>query len=101
MPMTVGVVTLEIHLPAIRSLKAKRKVVRGLIDRLHARFKVSVAETEFHDLHQRAEIGIAIVGRTPHDVERRMHDMREIVDAVTEAIVTLWEPQILEAEGYE
>lgn len=99
MPMTVGIVTLEVHLPGLRSLKAKRKIVRGLIDRLHARFKVSVAETDFHDLHQRAEIGIAVVGTAPHEVEKRMHDMREIVDLVMEATVILWEPQILEARG--
>lgn len=99
MPMTVGIVTLEVHLPGLRSLKAKRKIVRGLVDRLHARFKVSVAETDFHDLHQRAEIGIAVVGNAPHEVERRMHDMREIVDSVMEATVTLWEPQILESRG--
>ncbi len=98
MPMTVGIVTLELHLPGVRSLKAKRKVIHGLVDRLHARFKVSVAETGFHDLHQRAEIGIAVVGTAPHEVERRMHDMRAIVDSVMDAMVTLWEPQILEAQ---
>ena len=57
--MVVAIAVLELHLPGSRSLKDKRRVVKSLIDRMHARFRVSVAETEYHDLHQRAEIGIA------------------------------------------
>jgi uncharacterized protein YlxP (DUF503 family) len=38
-------------------------VVKGMIERIHQRFRVSIAETDFHDLHQRSEIAVA--GRLP------------------------------------
>lgn len=97
MPMTVGILTVELHLPAARSLKAKRKVVKGLVDRLHQRYRVSVAETDFHDLHQRSEIGVAVVSHSAPEIERMMSAMRAIFDEETEAMITMWEPQLLEA----
>ncbi|MGD2115881.1 MAG: DUF503 domain-containing protein [Acidobacteriota bacterium] len=96
--MVVGISTFELHLPACRSLKGKRKVVKGLIDRIHARFRVSVAETDFHDLRQRAEISVAIVSRSEHDARRMLDEIRTLVDGVEpDAFVTHWDPQILEA----
>jgi len=94
--MVVAIAALELHLPSSRSLKDKRRVVKSLIDRLHARFRVSVAETDHHDLHQRAEIGIAAVGRSAAELERLMDGLRAVADGEVEAYVVRWEPQILE-----
>lgn len=43
-----------------RSLKQKRSYVRPIIAALR-KFEVSVAEVGAHDLHGRAEIGVAVV----------------------------------------
>ncbi|MEL7060806.1 MAG: DUF503 domain-containing protein [Acidobacteriota bacterium] len=94
--MIVGVVTLELHLPEARSLKQKRKVVKGLVDRLHARLKVSVAETDHHDLHQRAEIGLAVVARSDGEAERHFDAMRSVLDQQFDAVVTRFEPELVE-----
>ncbi|MBL8222124.1 MAG: DUF503 domain-containing protein, partial [Bryobacterales bacterium] len=51
---TIGVLTLELHLPDSHSLKDKRSVVKGLKDRLRHRFNVSVAEIGGHDTWQRS-----------------------------------------------
>ena len=59
--MFVGYGVFALHLPHVRDLKSKRRIVRGLVDRIHARHRVSVAETSAHDLHQRAEVGVAVV----------------------------------------
>lgn len=59
--MIVGVVTWELHLNGCGSLKEKRRILKGLKDRLHARFNVSVAETGHHDLWQRAELTCCVV----------------------------------------
>jgi hypothetical protein len=51
----------DLLLPAdSRSLKAKRSYVRPLLAALR-KFEVSVAEVGAHDLHGRAEIGVAVV----------------------------------------
>lgn len=94
--MVVGISVLELHLPQARSLKDKRRVVKSLVERFHQRHRVSVAETGFHDLHQRAEIGIAAVSNSEGEVDRLFADLRREADAEPEAVVTRWEPQILE-----
>ena len=49
-------------LPGNDSLKDKRKVVKGLADRLRARHHISVAEVADNDLHDRGMLGFAVVG---------------------------------------
>lgn len=61
MAAVVGVGRWVLHLPGCTSLKAKRRVVRSLRDRLQARFHVSAAETDFQDKWQKAEICAAVV----------------------------------------
>lgn len=96
--MIVGVVCCELHLPSSRSLKDKRRVVKSLIDRIFQRFRVSIAETGFHDLHQRAEISIAIVTQKEGEMQKLMEHIRDLLDGQPEAYLTRWEPQLLEAE---
>jgi hypothetical protein len=98
MAMAVGILAFELHLPGARSLKEKRKVIKSLMDRLQSRYRVSVAETDHHDLHQRAEIGVALVGTRAHEVERMLEALRELAESDPEAFVTRWDPQILESE---
>ena len=95
--MIVGISVFELHLPASRSLKDKRRVVKSLIDRVHQRFRVSIAETGFHDLHQRAEIAMAVVvAGGEREMEKLMDEVRNLVESDPEIFLTLWDPQILE-----
>ncbi len=74
--MTIGVYTFEVHLPAARSLKDKRQVLRRLKDRLRARYNVAVSELADHaDLWQRG--GLAVVSVAPR---------REALDRLFEAV---------------
>lgn len=59
--MTVGSAKIELRIPASQSLKAKRRVVKSLKDRLLARFAVAVAEVDRLDDWQRATLGVACV----------------------------------------
>jgi uncharacterized protein YlxP (DUF503 family) len=88
----------EFHIPSARSLKEKRRVVKSLVDRLHTRFRVSIAETAFHDLHQRAQISIAAVERGPARLERLLAGLRDTVDSYQEAWVVRWDAEIAEVE---
>ena len=60
--MFVGVLRLTLHLPDPGSLKSKRHLVRSAIDRVKARFNVSIAEVAENDLWQKSVIGVAAVG---------------------------------------
>ncbi len=57
--MVIGCSHIEIHLPAVGSLKEKRRVIVGLRDRLRHRHNIAFAEVEHQDLWQRA--GLAVV----------------------------------------
>ena len=94
--MVIGISVFEIHLPQARSLKQKRKVVKSLIDRIHSRLRVSVAETDHHDRHQRSEIAVAAVARSEGDALNKMDALRALIDQQHEAILIRWDPQILE-----
>lgn len=96
--MYVGYGAIELHLPHARDLKSKRRIVRGLIDRLHARMRVSVAETGHHELRQRAAIGVAVVARDLADLEGMLDEIGRIADEQTEAVVLDWRPEIVHEE---
>jgi uncharacterized protein len=97
--MVIGISVFELHLPSSRSLKDKRRVVKSLIDRVHQRYRVSIAETGFHDLHQRAEIAMAVVvAGGEMEMENLMEEVRNLVESDPAIYLTLWDPQILEAE---
>ena len=98
--MIVGIAIFELHLPSSRSLKDKRRVVKSLIERVHQRFRVSIAETDFHDLHQRAEIAMAVVvSGGESEMEKLMEEVRNIVESDPEVYLTRWDPQLLEGES--
>lgn len=70
---------IDLHLPACRSLKAKRAVLRPIVEGLRSRFRVSVAEVGDQDLWQRANIGVAVVGGTTSHVEDVMDEIERWV----------------------
>jgi uncharacterized protein YlxP (DUF503 family) len=51
----------ELSIPGCASLKEKRSVIRSLKDRLRNRFNLSVSETDYQDIHTRAELSAALV----------------------------------------
>lgn len=95
--MIIGISVFELHLPVSRSLKDKRRVVKSLIEKLHQRYRVSIAETDFHDLHQRAEIALAaVVAGGESEMEHLMEEVRNLVESDPEVYLTRWDPQLLE-----
>ena len=94
--MIVAVSVFELHIPAGQSLKEKRKVVKGLTERLHQRFRVSVAETDYHDLHQRAQIAVAVVHRSRSEVEHLLDRILAHIEEVPGAMLTSWDPFYIE-----
>ena len=94
--MVVAISVFELHIPAGQRLKDKRRVVKALKERIHRRFRVSIAETDHHELHQRAEIAVAAVHGSRAEIERMMDEIHELVEEVPDAMLIGWEPQYLE-----
>jgi uncharacterized protein YlxP (DUF503 family) len=54
-------IRIDLHLPEARSLKAKRSVVRPIVDGIRARHRISVAEVDHQETWQLSAIGAAVV----------------------------------------
>jgi hypothetical protein len=85
--MFVGVLRLTLHLPAPGSLKSKRHLVRSAIDRVKAKFNVSIAEVADNDLWQRSVLGVSAVGNDHAFVN-------ESLDKVADFVATMHGGQI-------
>lgn len=78
---------LEMHIVDAQSLKAKRHILRGIIDRLGSRFECAVSEVGGQDLWQRAEIGIAIVSLDAKGADSRLRSIEQYVRSQPGAIL--------------
>ncbi|MDR1317725.1 MAG: DUF503 domain-containing protein [Spirochaetales bacterium] len=62
--MIVSMIQMIIELPDIDSIKAKRRIVHSLRDRLRSRFRVSAAEVDLQDSLGFSQIGCALVSNS-------------------------------------
>jgi uncharacterized protein YlxP (DUF503 family) len=70
--MIVGVMTANLHLQGIGSLKEKRSIVKSVIGRLQSRFNISISEVEHNDSKELAVLGIAIVGNDTSFIDSQL-----------------------------
>jgi uncharacterized protein YlxP (DUF503 family) len=77
---SISLLTIELMIPWARSLKDKRSAVRGLKDRLRARFNASVAEVAYQDKWQRAIIAVCIIGSDKRQLESNMSKIRQLCE---------------------
>lgn len=92
--MTVGLLTIELHIPGAHSLKEKRMVLRRIKDRLK-KFNVAVAEVEHQDLWQRAELAVVTVSTDQHQADRELAAVADEVDRVEPGLITRTEVEFL------
>jgi hypothetical protein len=59
--MVIGACTVSLYIPAVASLKEKRRWIKPLINQLRKRFDVAVAEVEHQDVWQSSDIAIVAV----------------------------------------
>jgi uncharacterized protein YlxP (DUF503 family) len=93
--MTVAVVRIRLALPS-RDLKAKRAIVRSLVERLRTRFNAAVAEVDDLDRPGHATIAAACLSNDPAHADAQaaailaaVHAERldaEVIDVETELI---------------
>ena len=76
----ISLLTIELMIPWARSLKDKRSAVRGLKDRLRARFNASVAEVAYQDKWQRAILAVCIIGSDKRQLESNMSKIRQLCE---------------------
>ena len=75
-----GIARIDLHLPGIDSLKAKRALLNRAKAALHDDLRVSVAEVGSQDVWQRAILGVAIAASTATGVDRILDRITAVIE---------------------
>jgi len=69
--MIVGVMTAQISMPGVTSLKGKRSIVKSVIGRLKSRYNISISEVDHQDTKTSAVIAMAIVSNEARFIDQQ------------------------------
>ncbi|MFH2056989.1 MAG: DUF503 domain-containing protein [bacterium] len=91
--MYIGSLTIHLRIPQSRSLKDKRRIIKGIKERLRQKFNISIAEVGDNDLWQSALLGVAAVGNDRRFLESVLTQVDNYILSRPEVIVgeTEWE----------
>ncbi len=76
----IALLTFDLMIPHSASLKDKRRVVKGLKDRLRAKFNAAVAEIDCLDEWQRARIGVTMLSNDRRHLESSLSAVSRMVE---------------------
>ena len=79
--MPIASLIIDLHLPAVTSLKAKRHAIKPLISRLQKEFKGTVAECDYQDSWQSAQLRLAMVSSDKRYLEQQMEHIKQFIPA--------------------
>lgn len=80
--MTVAVARVTFRMHGNQSLKDKRRVVKSLVEKCRHRFNISVAEVDDQDVHEKAVIGVAVVGNDGRVLNSLLDRVVEFMDSM-------------------
>jgi uncharacterized protein len=85
--MLVALERFDLRIRAVGSLKQKRHVLKTLTNAIRAKFNVSVAEVDHHDLWQRSTIAVSAVAGEAYHAKRVLHEVEKLIDRWAEVEV--------------
>lgn len=85
--MVVGLLQVELTIPAADSLKAKRMVLKSLKDRIRRNFNVSIAEVEDNDQWQSAVLAVALVSNDKRFANRVLSKVVDFIESSRDLVV--------------
>ncbi len=86
--MHAAALYVDLHLPAVHSLKEKRAVIKPIVEGARRRFAVAAAEVDAQDRWQRAGLGFAAVSSSAGQVG-------SLLDAVERFVWSFPEVEVL------
>lgn len=85
MGVTVGLLHLDLWMYGVHSLKEKRRIVKSIIAQIRNKFNCSVAETDYHDLWQRARITVCVVSNEHRFANSQLNEIAKFASTHAEA----------------
>jgi hypothetical protein len=93
--VTIGLLTLDLLIHGARSLKEKRRVVKGLKTQLRSRYNCSVAETDYHDVWQRARLSVCVVSNESRHANTQLNEIARFASMRSGAELVNYEIEML------
>jgi hypothetical protein len=78
--LTVGLLLLDCYISESQSLKDKRRILSSLSERLRRQFNIAIAEVEYQDQWQRAQLAIVLVNTNWRMLQSSMSKLTEYID---------------------
>lgn len=78
--MSIGLLTLHLHLPGCSSLKEKRSKIKPVLARLRREFNVATAELDFQDVWQDALLGCVTVSSDTPQTQRLLQQVIDFTE---------------------
>lgn len=93
--VVVGLCTLELYLGKASSLKDKRRILKSILDRVKARYNVSIAEVGQHELWQRATVAFACVTSDQGRAYQVLNSVVKFIESQSHAQITDYRTEII------
>ena len=77
--MFIGIARYELFIPASRSLKDKRQVIRSVSSAVANKFNVSIAEVDHQNLWQRTALGVACVAESIGHCRKVLQEVEKVI----------------------
>jgi uncharacterized protein YlxP (DUF503 family) len=84
-----------INIPAARSLKDKRRVVKSLITRIHNQHNAAVAEVGDNDKWQICRLGVAVVSNRGDHANSMLSHIVKAIEREPESVLVDYEIELL------
>jgi len=78
-----------------QSLKAKRRVIKSLRDRLRNTFNCAVAETDYQDLWQRSRLTVCVVSNESRHANTQLNEIVRFAADKSQAELVNYEIEML------
>lgn len=96
--MVIGVCKISLLIDEAFSLKQKRHVVKSVVEKIKARFNVSVAEVDCNDKWQKAVIGLTCVSNEAAHADSVMAAVVNFVECDARAVMLDYSTEIIYVE---
>lgn len=93
--MRIGILEVRLELPGVRSLKEKRSVIKGLLEKIRHRFQVSAAEVDSMEQTDGAGLGFATVGNEVGILQSRLQKVVSYIETSGQGVMADYRVEIL------
>jgi len=77
----IAVYLVKLECPWVKSLKEKRSLIAPLVNKIKARYSLSVARLDGLESHTWEQVGVSVIGGDRVELERLLHKIDEFVAA--------------------